>query len=59
MNKAELTRIVELDRAGRGLPTERPLAEILRAEREVAKKYLVTPVTTGQARTPPETEATS
>ena len=59
MNKAELTRIVELERAVRGLPTERPLADILRAEREVAKKYLITPVTTGQAQTPPEIEATS
>lgn len=57
MNKAELTRIVELDRVGRGLPTSRPLDEILRAEREVAKKYIVTPVTTGQAQTPTETPA--
>lgn len=55
MNKAELTRIVELDRASRGLKTERSIDEILRAEREVAKKYIVTPVTTGQARTPGET----
>lgn len=59
MNKAELTRIVELDRAGRGLPTTRTLAEILAAERLVAKKYLVTPATTGQAQTPTETELTS
>lgn len=51
MNKAELTRIVELDRASRGLPTERSLEEILRAEREVAKKYIIKPVTTGQAKT--------
>ncbi len=58
MNKAELTRIVELSRAGRGLPTARPLAEILRAEGEVAKKYLIKPTTTGQARTPIEIEAT-
>ena len=59
MNKAELTRIVELSRLVIGMPTERPLADILRAEREVAKKYLVTPTTTGQAQTPTEIEATS
>lgn len=52
MNKAELTRIIELDRAGRGQKTEKSLDEILRAEREVAKKYIVTPVTTGQAASP-------
>ncbi len=57
MNKAELTRIIELDRAGRGLPTERSLADILRAEREVAKKYLVQTVTSGQAKTPTEVAA--
>lgn len=50
MNKAELTRIVELDRASRGLPTERSLDEMLRAEREVAKKYIITPVTTGRSQ---------
>ena len=55
MNKAELTRLVELDRASRGLKTERSLDEMLRAEREVAKKYIVTPVTHGQAQTPGET----
>ena len=47
MNKAELTRIVELDRVSRGLPTERSLDEILRAEREVAKKYIVKPKSSG------------
>lgn len=47
MTKAELTRIIELDRAGRGLPTTRPVKEILAAERLVAKKYPVTPTITG------------
>ena len=58
MNKAELTRIVELDRASRGLPTERSLDEILRTEKEVAKKYILTPVTTGHAQSPAEVPAT-
>lgn len=47
MNKAELTRIIELDRAARGLPTTRPVKEILAAERLVAKKYPVAPTITG------------
>ena len=57
MNKAELTRIIELDRASRGLATTRSLEEILIAEREVAKKYIAKPVTTGQAQSPtPQSE---
>jgi len=55
VNKAEITRIIELDRAARGLPTTRPVKEILAAERRVAKKYPVTPIITGATA---ETEET-
>ncbi len=52
MNKAELTRIVELDRASRGLKTERSLQEMLIAQKEVAKKYILTPSVTGGTSKP-------
>jgi len=57
MNKAELTRIIELDRAARGLTTTRPVKEMLAAERLVAKKYPVTPVITGTGAQTEETPA--
>jgi hydroxyethylthiazole kinase-like sugar kinase family protein len=57
VNKAEITRIIELDRAARGLPTTRPVKEMLAAERRVAKRYPVTPIITGTGVTTEETPA--
>lgn len=54
MDKATIERLTQLALAVQGLPTKRPVAEILASERSAAEKYLPTPKATSRVTT--ETE---
>ena len=55
MDKAQIERLTQLNRAAQGKSTKRPLDEILKSERAVAEKYIVRQKIT-RAGTPPAEE---
>ena len=57
MNKADIYRVVQLQRAIQGKPTDRPPEDILSSERLVAKKYVGrVPVTGREGKLTTESE---